>query len=267
MLNENELINFYQSNKTKKEIAKILNVSVPTVERNIRCLQINHKPAGGQRKYKLNENYFDEIDTEEKAYWLGFILADGCVKNNSNYLTINLSSIDEMHLCKFISSLNSNYKINRQLNQGTCGMSSVTMTSKILTDSLRTKGIVANSKKVFDIDETLEKHYWRGVIDGDGCIHLGYNNKCPQVTISIIGTPDTVAKFRSFCIRNVETHAKIEKDFRKNTDYFRVHGSKALVICEILYQDAQVFLDRKLNKYKICVNTIKNYRELKCSIS
>lgn len=33
----------------------------------------------GKRKYNLNENCFETL-TPESAYWIGFIAADGCIK-------------------------------------------------------------------------------------------------------------------------------------------------------------------------------------------
>ena len=59
----------------------------------------------GIRKHFFNENYFEVIDSEDKAYWLGFISADGCVAKSSKYnsyrLQIAISSIDSDHLNKF----------------------------------------------------------------------------------------------------------------------------------------------------------------------
>ena len=55
------------------------------------------------RKYYCNEDFFEKIDTEKKAYWLGFIMADGYVQshNNGKYLCIGLKIEDKGHLEKF----------------------------------------------------------------------------------------------------------------------------------------------------------------------
>ena len=58
-----------------------------------------------RRKYALNEAFFEIIDSEEKAYWLGFIAADGCVYRRT--LSINLNIKDKAHLEKLIAILNS----------------------------------------------------------------------------------------------------------------------------------------------------------------
>ena len=62
------------------------------------------------RKYVIDHHFFDVINTEEKAYWLGFITADGCVVSK-NRLTINLAVADVAHLEKLNVSLSSDYPI------------------------------------------------------------------------------------------------------------------------------------------------------------
>lgn len=34
-------------------------------------------PFSANRRHTLDATYFDQIDTPEKAYWLGFVWADG----------------------------------------------------------------------------------------------------------------------------------------------------------------------------------------------
>jgi len=68
----------------------------------------------GNKKYKVNENYFEKIDTEEKAYWLGFLYADSNVrihKGRSGILKLKLKQSDKQHIEKFNKCLNSNYPI------------------------------------------------------------------------------------------------------------------------------------------------------------
>lgn len=52
-----------------------------------------------------NRHIFDTIDTPEKAYWLGFIVADGYLNVNRRMLRIKLGDIDKNHLLKYINFL------------------------------------------------------------------------------------------------------------------------------------------------------------------
>lgn len=70
-------------------------------------------------QYQLNEAFFEQIDNEEKAYWLGFIAADGCVSLRDGYkLRIKLQYKDRGHLEKLLSALDADYKINDSFCNG-----------------------------------------------------------------------------------------------------------------------------------------------------
>ena len=54
---------------------------------------------------EYNRHIFDEINSPEKAYWLGFIVADGYLNDDKNMLRIKLGNKDKSHLEKFIKFL------------------------------------------------------------------------------------------------------------------------------------------------------------------
>ena len=62
-------------------------------------------------KYKYNKDYFNKIDTADKAYWLGFLYADGCVTQNKDHTIIDLSIVDYAHLLLFRDCVESNNNI------------------------------------------------------------------------------------------------------------------------------------------------------------
>ena len=67
----------------------------------------------GNKKYSIDDTFFEKIDTAEKSYWLGFIYADGCVckQKKSKLLQLKLSIKDKKHLELFSEVINSNYPI------------------------------------------------------------------------------------------------------------------------------------------------------------
>ena len=80
---EQEIIRLYQNGNSLVDICNIFNISAPDTIR--RVLKRNNIPVIGFRsKYPVNEDYFEDINTKEKAYWLGVLYADGAInKNNS----------------------------------------------------------------------------------------------------------------------------------------------------------------------------------------
>lgn len=147
-----------------------------------------------KRKWKYNEFYFDIIDTYEKAYWFGFITADGYVmdsrtknnKSNSVGLRIRLSVRDIELLESLNEALECNKPISIVKNYGiydNCkDLAEFMITNRHLTDSLLNLGLSSGGKSCheslpeFD-DINLTKNYILGLFDGDGSISHSKKNE------------------------------------------------------------------------------------------
>ena len=77
---EQEMIRLFNERINLRKIGDVFGVTTPTIKRIL--AKYNIKPK--QRRHDVNEEYFDVIDTEEKAYWLGFLGADGCIRRRVN---------------------------------------------------------------------------------------------------------------------------------------------------------------------------------------
>jgi hypothetical protein len=116
------------------------------------------------------------IDTEEKAYWLGFLTADGCITigkktQDSPRLSLHLAKQDYEHIVKFKQALQATQAVS--MNEQSCHF--VICSTEMAADLAR-HGIQPRktfSTKPAQIAPELEKHYWRGVLDGDGYISKG----------------------------------------------------------------------------------------------
>jgi DNA-binding transcriptional regulator WhiA len=67
----------------------------------------------GRKIHTVNESVFDAI-TEESAYWIGFLMADGSIfkeKTGNPRIALTLAESDHEHLVKFSKFLNCSYKI------------------------------------------------------------------------------------------------------------------------------------------------------------
>ena len=133
------------------------------------------------KRKKFNEDYFEVIDTPEKAYFLGFIFADGCLINNPKEyrykLVIKIHNKDEDMLKRFISLLDSEVEIWRSKNRD---ISEIGFSSKKMINDLKNLGIHQNKTYTIEypkIDEKLEKHFLRGYFDGDGCIRINKDKR------------------------------------------------------------------------------------------
>ena len=73
-------------------------------------------------KYYRNSNIFEKIDTEEKAYWLGFLYADGYVDPERGEIILGLAEKDKEHINKFINSYEMTRKLMKKMQSNKGGM-------------------------------------------------------------------------------------------------------------------------------------------------
>ena len=211
----------------------------------------------GNKKYKVDDSYFSKIDTEEKAYWLGFLFADGYVRlknNRSGQLKLKLSSKDRDHIVLFNNCLSSNYKIKDYIstikyndNYISSGVSEVSIYNTNIVKDLINNGCV--NKKTFkirmpNIEKSLYRHFIRGYFDGDGNIYKSKSRKNSyQVTIA--------SNFEfNMDILGIINFGKIYK-------YGNIYLLKFSKIDEIkefynyIYNDCKIYLPRKKKIFEL----------------
>ena len=133
------------------------------------------------KRKTYNENYFDVIDSEDKAYFLGLIYADGCVVNNQNEyrykVCLKLHNKDKHILDDLIKYVEGEMCI---WYHGQRDMCEVSFSGKKIVKDLEDKGVFPNKTftiKYPVIDEKLERHFLRGYFDGDGCIRISEDKR------------------------------------------------------------------------------------------
>lgn len=204
------------------------------------------------RKYIFNENYFESIDTEEKAYWLGFLAADGGI--NRRTLKINLNVRDKKHLEKFAIALNSNLTVKEipgtGYGKGTIMASLEINSIKMVTDLAR-HGIIPNKSLILKppmLPSELECHWIRGYLDGDGSIIPQLANGNAQ--LSFLGTKE-ILRWIEYKLTNENNHALYSrrKDNSKNSYQLSFSGIISILkYINFIYKDATIYLDRKYQK-------------------
>lgn len=204
------------------------------------------------KKYSFNENYFETIDSEEKAYWLGFLYADGYVMNddkNKQYrVVLTLKENDKMHIELFKKCLDSNNPIRsvcEKLKDKECFSSQFYVYSKKMVDDLYKNGCVQNKSLVLKppiIMDNLTGHFIRGYFDGDGSIY--YDKKRDRYIFSILGTNELLTWI---CDKiGIEKHIRNAK---KNTlcKEMRVNKKDDLIkIYNYVFKDSNIYLNRKM---------------------
>ena len=150
---------------SQKKVAKSFGVSLRPIKRILNKNNIELT----NRRFNVNHSYFNVIDSEDKAYWLGFLFADGCVRKTKTgaQLVLKLSAKDENHLIKFKNDLNSEHKIFYNVSKttskkGTPSVSNncvIRVNSGEMVEDLINQGCVPRKTFIIDYPNISEEFY------------------------------------------------------------------------------------------------------------
>lgn len=194
--------------------------------------------------------FFDIIDTEEKAYWLGFLFADGAITQHKHSYNVELSLKleDKKHVEKFAKAVKKDY-----VNSNSTYRSRCILGSKHMFEVLSSYGCTPKKSltlkfptiTIFKYDHLI-RHFIRGYVDGDGC--LSFSNKDHTIAcVSILGTEDFLNGIQKIYGSNKKLYLN-----NKNNNITKVlsfSGKKAFDFINYLYKDSTIHLDRKYKKY------------------
>lgn len=215
------------------------------------------------RKYSLDENYFDKIDTPNKAYILGLLYADGSNCISKGTVSISLQEEDkklledireEVHSDKPLEYLD--YSKKNNFGYTYKNQYRLLLFSHHICEQLDKIGMIPNKSlklEVPNLDECLYSHFIRGYFDGDGSLTIRYtqDNKLRVLT--------TLTSTECFCnrVRNI-IQQSVDIPCGNVYDASCHNGvTKVLSISGIrqnqklhtwLYQDADLYLQRKYDK-------------------
>lgn len=237
----------YDSGEKPSVIAEGHRVAESTVRRVVRRLGgLTRSRSEANRRYDCDHHYFDAIDTEAKAYWLGFLMADGCV--TSGYVKLGLARKDSDHVGAFTAAVRAGNPV-RLVGQGKFSRAEVAIRSDDMVAGLARLGVVPRKSMTAEppgLPEALVRHFWRGAFDGDGCIH---HNEARRVwSASFVGSRAMVEAFASFARAVSGSTARAAP--RGNVWCFQLGGRGTITrTLAALYDNASVFLHRKHRLY------------------
>lgn len=249
---ERDIVKAYLGGKSSYQVAAQFQVSVPTVLQSVRR---NGGFVRSPRKYTLDDHFFDDIDTESKAYFLGFIAADGCIRHNK--LGLNLQARDRGQLEKFRRALKTNHPIYEPVYRSQDGKAfpgvSLEVFSPQLVRSLVRYGITPRKSLTLrppSLPTELARHFWRGELDGDGSIGVRHRGQqAPWAEIRLLGTQAILEGFAFFIGQFAVSKASPPKIKGRHV-WCITYGGVLLPqkILHVLYDGAAFFLDRKKEK-------------------
>jgi len=189
------------------------------------------------KNIEINHDFFNNIDCEIKAYLLGVIAGDGSI--STKQIEIVAANKDIETILLFQQYVAPGAKIYKPKNSN---CSRIKIQSKnIVSDLCRHLKINTGKKSdkiiVPDILDTLFPHFFRGLIDTDGCIDNPYKAKTIRCFYS--STSRKILEEISFKMNNIDIFPYI------NGIKLNFVGRNALKVLNYLYKDASFALSRK----------------------
>lgn len=222
--------------------------------------------------YTVNHNYFDQIDCEEKAYWLGFLYADGYLSGNTVGLTLSVKDLG--HLEAFRAAIGSTHPIHRYEARGFSKTQCVRIqfASNKMASALSSLGCVHHKSLVLrfptptQVPAPLIRHFIRGYLDGDGCIT---NCRGKGLRIKICGTKEFLEALRGAfneilppTLLVTSPLGKRRVDDKNSYSLEVGAASKSKLILHYLYDGATVFLARKHERYLLYLQKLSSLSEM-----
>jgi len=234
-----------------REIGKVLGRT-----RNAVMIKLNRLGLRLPEKYTFDKDFFEKIDSEEKAYWLGFIYADGYISNETEF-AIHLKQEDEKHLEKLNKALRGNMQVKefiKHLNvtDKDYKMCSLRVYSKKIVQDLKNKGVTRNKSLSIEfpkLRKPLIRHFIRGFFDGDGSIYLHKEKnhiRCKFTCASKIFVSELNNILNSLKIR---TYIINESKTNKSKQLGITGKDSTKIFLEYIYDNSEIYLDRKYKFY------------------
>ena len=259
---KNKIKQCYEEYQNIDKVCEIMNCGSDTVRSIIKEFNLCMPTVSEiRRKYHVEDDYFNLIDTEVKAYALGLYFSDGSVSKLSNQFTISLQKDDK----EILDRLNAEFGGNRKLtlveyskkNSNWQDQYSFSITNPKMHDDLIRHGVVPNKSLTLSFPDTvpldLIRHFIRGYFDGDGYLSKT-EDRC-----SIVST-------ENFCLSvskiikdrlNINSSIMFCHDKEKSTRVLQIAGKNQVrSFLNWIYDCSTIFLKRKYELYisKYCSN-------------
>jgi DNA-binding transcriptional regulator WhiA len=241
------------SNITQRDIEKQFGLARPALRKICRIKNIPTR-----KKLAFDDTLFEQIDSKEKAYWLGFLYADGSItfneKRKSYKFELCLALKDFKHLCKFKEFLKSNKKVT--FREKTKAYRFTQGSKKVCLDLMALgcvpkKSLVLTFPSIEQVPKHMQHDFVRGYFDGDGCIST--KPKSIGFVCTLLGTKEFLESMVTE-LSLFDFLLKKDKRHLNNTWTLRFRTKGGLYFLLLMYKDSSIFLERKYNKYLMIKN-------------
>lgn len=264
-LNEPEIILLYEKNYSLTQIAEKYNSCPLTIRKLLARNGVQIRPRCSFNRthkdcHQLTLDYFKNINSEEKAYWLGVIISDGTIQKDG-YKT-SLTSKDKDLIVKFKKAIKSTFPVSKidsfdKRTKKTYTRFLIQVNSKEFTSYLIQHGVTNKKSYVCNfpiINQTFYLAFLRGLFDGDGSLTV---NSKDNFRMSFTATKEILESIQNFLKEKFEIEPHPIYRTSEAMNVFRTHYfADTKKILSLLYKNSTE--NSRLNrKYKLYVKNQK----------
>jgi len=253
-------------------------------DRNIKIRSSNEALTSEQlstnKKYDVNDRYFEKINNYDKAYWLGFLFADGYIIDSSGHnggkrkglsIGLTLKEEDSYHVQNFKGAISSTHPIKKKsikLKDKTFFATRFEFGSFKMGEDLISHGCTPRKSLTLEYPLKMSEKYFpafiHGYFDGDGCAHVDKNNKA--FSISILGTPSFLNSVKERLNKYKIETSEIKNDGSKAFN-IRILRGGTIAFFNLIYKKSKdsYLLDRKHDKFVKILNIMNREDLVECS--
>ena len=255
-----DIIEKYLNGMSSLELAEEYNCQKSTICRILKRNGIERRKGQFESPYSYDEHWLDDIDTPEKAYFLGFFYADGCNDMKQNRIVVSLKEEDEYLLERFSQFFKSDrpLTVNNQKKGNIIFPQKVfTLRGKYICKRLSELGAVSQKTTIlkWDIENIMKtelfSHFIRGFFDGDGCISLIYNKSgsCRAIIDFVGGSFEFMNTLKEFLEKELGISIYLRQRGEHKYEMSFSKKDSVLKFKKYIYKDCSICLDRKFQKF------------------
>lgn len=251
-----KIVHLYQSGFSAPEIEEMYDLTHTTIRKYLRKNGIQIRDAEEcRRKYPIKKDFFDKIDTQEKAYFLGMLYADGCNLQEHNFVRLSLHIEDKTILeCKRRRKITSKPKVEyiRETHDVYFNIN-----SKYICEQLSKLGCTSRKSLTLKFpewltDPNLQRHFIRGYYDGDGGIYLSKDGSRVAST-KIVASKEFLGKMSEIIKEQTGIQFGAIYDTNHNNGIYQtsICGNRIVAhFLDWLYYGSTIHMDRKYLLYQ-----------------
>lgn len=255
----------YAAGRSQSAIAAEFGVKREAVRSRLRRLGVPADVDYLRYRKSLDHLAFSVV-TPESAYWAGFLMADGCVTRPAQgqaRISLRLAEVDRGHVEKFRAFVGSGRKISTIHERpktiagtpvGASTSAHLGICSDRVADDLARFGVVprkSTRETVLLLDKN--KDFWRGYVDGDGSLRVCRPSSTSNFPVlDLVGSHSIVSQFATYVMSLVPTSKLVAGTFAHSpvTGRLSISSWTAVAVVKNLYDEAEVYLDRKMDRAK-----------------